>query len=241
MSNDLSDFTAQIADSVDSFVLAVREVAAGESPEVAVPMLLLQVSQLLLAGGRLGAIADVVPDERFEPDTGFDPDVQAVRACLANVLEPIDDYVEVFDPCDRSPELVESRLSDDLANVLAELMHGLAHYRAGRWREALWWWQFSYLSHWGTLASAALRALQSVVLHARLADGHGPDGHGPDGHGPDGHDTDGSDGGGGADGVRRSQRLLVGSGVPPQQGVSAQPQPGRVGTARGAGPHPARR
>ena len=34
--------------------------------------------------------------------------------------------------------------------------------------EALWWWQFSYLSTWGQGASGALRALQSLVAHVRL-------------------------------------------------------------------------
>ncbi|MDP9397582.1 MAG: DUF5063 domain-containing protein [Actinomycetota bacterium] len=168
MSDDLTDFTGEIADQVESFVVAVREIAAGHDPEHAVSLLLLQVSQLLLAGGRLGAINDVVPEERFEPDTEFDSDVEGVRLSLANLLAPIDEYVEVFDPYAAEPELVENRLSDDLANVLSDLIHGLAHYRAGRAGEALWWWQFSYLANWGATASAALRALQSVVLHARL-------------------------------------------------------------------------
>jgi hypothetical protein len=34
--------------------------------------------------------------------------------------------------------------------------------------EALWWWQFSYVSTWGNEASGVLRALQSVVAHDRL-------------------------------------------------------------------------
>ena len=60
------------------------------------------------------------------------------------------------------------RISDDLADVVTDLRHGLAHYRAGRVSEALWWWQFSYLSNWGPTASASLRALQSLVAHVRL-------------------------------------------------------------------------
>ena len=32
----------------------------------------------------------------------------------------------------------------------------------------MWWWQYSYVATWGTMASAALRALQSVVAHDRL-------------------------------------------------------------------------
>ena len=166
--DDLTDFTVEIADQVETFVLAVREIAAAEDPDYAVSLLLLQVSQLLLAGGRLGAISDVVPDERFEPDTGFDPDVEGIRTSLANLLEPIDEYAALFDPYALEPELFTSRLSDDIADVMSDLLHGLAHFRAGRSTEALWWWQFSYLSNWGSTASSVLRALHSVVSHVRL-------------------------------------------------------------------------
>ena len=168
MSEDLSDFTAEIADQVESFVVAVREVATGANPSTAVSLLLLEVSQLALAGGRLGAIQDVVPDERFEPDTGQDPDVEGVRHALAVLLEPIDEFTEVFDPYAQPAELVVSRLSDDIADIVTDLSHGLAHYKAGRADEALWWWQFSYLSNWGATAGSVMRALQSVVSHVRL-------------------------------------------------------------------------
>jgi Domain of unknown function (DUF5063) len=168
MSDDLSEFTADIAAQVESFIIAVTEVARGDDPDRAVSMLLLEVSQLLLAGGRLGAIVDVIPDERFEPDAGPDPDVDALREALDKLLDPIDTYTEVFDPYDATVEPVRCSLSDDLADVVADLAHGLQHYRAGRLTEALWWWQFSYLSNWGATASAALRALQSVVAHVRL-------------------------------------------------------------------------
>jgi len=166
--DDLSDFTVEIADQVESFVVAVREIAAGEDPDYAISLLLLEVSQVLLAGGRLGAISDVVPDERFEPDAGFDADVEGVRTSLANMLEPIDEHAALFDPYASVPELFTSRLSDDIADVMSDLLHGLQHYRAGRAAEALWWWQFSYLSNWGSTGSSALRALHSVVSHVRL-------------------------------------------------------------------------
>ena len=166
-SDGLEEFAADIADQIQSFVLAVTEVAKAESPDQAVSLLLLEVSQLMLAGGRLGAIVDVVPDDRFEPDAGYDPDVDALREKLAVLLEPIDTYTEVFDPFGAA-EVETFRLSDDLAAIVTDLVHGVAHYRDGRWAEALWWWQFSYLSHWGTQAGAALRALHAVVAHVRL-------------------------------------------------------------------------
>ncbi|MFC9455793.1 DUF5063 domain-containing protein [Streptomyces sp. NPDC056637] len=162
------DFAVQISDQIESFLVAVAEVAKGDEPDSAVPFLLLEVSQLLLAGGRLGAHEDIVPDERYEPDLGPEPDVDDLRQKLATLLEPIDVYSEVFDPYEPRKAPVACRISDDLADVMADLRHGMAHYRSGRTTEALWWWQFSYFSNWGSTASGALRALQSLVAHVRL-------------------------------------------------------------------------
>jgi hypothetical protein len=166
--DDPDDFAVQISDQIESFLVAVAEVAKGDEPDSAVPFLLLEVSQLLLAGGRLGAHEDIVPDERYEPDLGPEPDVDDLRQKLAALLAPIDVYSEVFDPYEPRKAPVACRISDDLADVMADLRHGMAHYRAGRTTEALWWWQFSYFSNWGSTASGALRALQSLVAHVRL-------------------------------------------------------------------------
>jgi hypothetical protein len=157
----------ETASDAQAFLDSVTEVAAGSSPDIAIPVLLLALSQSLLAGARLGAITDVVPSERFEPDAGPDPDVDPVRAGLANLFEGLDEYADVVDPL-TSGEVVRGSLSDDLADVAADLAHGLRHYRAGRVDEALWWWQFSYLSTWGVRATAALRVLQSMIGHLRL-------------------------------------------------------------------------
>ncbi|MEV8018806.1 DUF5063 domain-containing protein [Streptomyces sp. NPDC086554] len=165
---DPDSFAVQISDQIESFIVAVTEVAKGDEPDSAVPFLLLEVSQLLLAGGRLGAHEDIVPEERYEPDLGPERDVDDLRERLALLLEPVDVYSEVFDPYEPRKAPVAARISDDLADVVADLSHGLAHYRAGRTTEALWWWQFSYFSNWGSTASAALRALQSLVAHVRL-------------------------------------------------------------------------
>ncbi|AJC56974.1 DUF5063 domain-containing protein [Streptomyces noursei] len=162
------DFAVSISDSIESFIVAVTEVAKGDEPDSAVPFLLLEISQLLLTGGRLGAHEDIVPDERYEPDTGPEPDVDELRERFARLLDPVDVYSEVFDPYVPRSEPVASRISDDLADIITDLRHGLAHYREGRVTEALWWWQFSYLANWGPTASAALRALQSLVAHVRL-------------------------------------------------------------------------
>jgi hypothetical protein len=160
----LADESAQDA---QTYLDAVTEVASGSSPDTAIPVMLLAVSQLLLAGARLGAITDVVPSERFEPDAGPDTDVDPLRTGLANMLDGLDEYADIVDPL-TSGEVVRGALSDDLADVAADLEHGLRHYRDGRIDEALWWWQFSYLSTWGVRATSALRVLQSMLGHLRL-------------------------------------------------------------------------
>ena len=164
---DLADLSDHMAGAAAQFVRTIEAVATADQPDEVVSILLLELSSLLAAGAPLGAIEDVVPNERFEPDAGAEPDIDRLRNTLHELLGPVDDYVEVFDPY-AGPEVMGARLSDDLSQVTSDLLHGLAHHAAGRPIEALWWWQFSYLSTWGQAASAALRALQSLVAHVRL-------------------------------------------------------------------------
>lgn len=166
--DEITQFAAEIADQIESFLVAIREIARGADPGSSLSLLLLEVSQLALAGGRLGAIADVVPEERFEPDAGPDADVDELRERLAALLEPVDGYVEVIDPVDPARGVIGFRISDDLASIASDLLHGLSHYRDGQISEALWWWQFSYLSSWGSTSGATLRALHSLIAHTRL-------------------------------------------------------------------------
>jgi hypothetical protein len=168
LTSEYEDLAQAIADQSATFLLALREIALEGDRSTAVPLLLLEVSQLLFAGARLGVQVDFVPREEFEPDAGPDPDLDLMRERLAVLLEGVDDFTEVFDPYIDPPELVSSRLSDDLADIASSVAHGLQHYRAGSTEEALWWWQFSYVSSWGAEASASLRALQSVIAHDRL-------------------------------------------------------------------------
>ena len=122
----------QIAANVKNFIDGVDALARAGGDET-VPMLLLEVSQIL----------------------------------LARRLAAVDEYAEVFDPY-KDTSCLRFRISDDVAAVAADLIHGLRHYQAGRSLEALWWWQYSYFNHWGTHGGAALRALHAVVAHASL-------------------------------------------------------------------------
>jgi hypothetical protein len=137
--------------NVKNFIDGVEALAQSGGDET-VPLLLLEVSQILLAGAQLGASSDVILPGNWEPEVGDDPDLDALRTGLAGRLSAVDEYAEVF----------------DIAAVVADLIHGLKHYQAGRSLEALWWWQYSYFNHWGTHGGAALRALHAVVAHASL-------------------------------------------------------------------------
>ena len=159
----------RIAGNARDFLDGLTAVARGEGADDTVSLLLLETAQMMLAGAQLGASQDVILPGNWEPDVGADPDVDldALRTGLAGRLAGFDDYAEIFDPF-ADTQATPFRLSDDLAAVAADLIHGLKHHEAGRVAEAIWWWQFSYVNHWGTHCGAALRALHSVVAHSRL-------------------------------------------------------------------------
>ncbi|MCH8611686.1 DUF5063 domain-containing protein [Arsenicicoccus dermatophilus] len=167
MTDDLAGVERQTAADVRAFCDMVTDVARGDAPDSAIPFLLLGLSQILMTGARLGAIQDVLPAEKFEADPGEDADLDPIRAGLATLFDGLDDYADVVDPV-TSGELASGSLSNDLATICVDLVHGLRHHDAGRLTEALWWWQFSYLSSWGDRAAAALRVLQSILAHIRL-------------------------------------------------------------------------
>ncbi|MFN8195445.1 MAG: DUF5063 domain-containing protein [Nocardioidaceae bacterium] len=164
--SETEDFAQQIADQVESFLLALREIAREADGGRAISLLLLEVSQVLLAGARLGAQTDFTPEEEYQPDVGPDLDLDELRLRLASIFDNVDTYSFVFDPY--APEEIESQLSDDLTSMAADLGNGLRHFRAGNVEEALWWWQFSYVSSWGNLGGAVLNALLSIIAHDRL-------------------------------------------------------------------------
>ncbi len=166
-STDLSSLAELVARESRGFLSTVTEVAAGANPEAAIPLLLLAVSDILGAGARLGAMVDIVPAERFEPDLGPDADLDPLRAALENAFDGLDDYSEVVDPV-LGAEVEMSTISGDVVLVAGALAQGLRHFEAGQELEALWWWQFSYLSAWGERATNVLRVLLSVLGHLRL-------------------------------------------------------------------------
>ncbi len=167
MPEDLTALAEDCAQEAQAFLDTITEVASGSAPDAAIPMSLLAVSQVLLMGARLGAIQDIVLEDQFEADPGPEPEVDPLLSGLANLFEGVDDYAHLVDPL-VDLELVRGALSNDLVEIASALSHGLRHHHAGRLSEALWWWQFSYLSDWGDCGSRALRVLQSLLSHVRL-------------------------------------------------------------------------
>lgn len=163
---DLEELAQQFAHGAESFLVALQAMSREENAGSVVPLLLVEVSQILFAGARLGAQRDFTPRNEYQPDIGPEPDLDAMRLRLARLLDSVDIYTYNFDPY--VPDLVRAQLSDDLTSIATDLATGLRHFRSGDIAEALWWWQFSYVATWGSNASAVLRALQSVVAHDRL-------------------------------------------------------------------------
>ena len=125
---ETEEFAQQIADQVESFLIAVRAIARGEATGgEAISMLLLVVSQVLLAGGRLGVQADFQPADEYEPDPGPDPDLDAMRHRLGVLFEDFDAFTVVFDPYDPVPQLVPELLSDELVGNRERLGRWLGH------------------------------------------------------------------------------------------------------------------
>ncbi|GAA2258585.1 DUF5063 domain-containing protein [Actinomadura sp. NPDC048955] len=165
---DWDALAERVACHVDNYLDGLEAVARGDGGTHTIPLLLLEVSQVILAGAQLGASADVILPDNWEPEVGDDPDLDSIRQGLAERLQSMDEYVEVFDPY-KDTEPTSYRLSDDLVDVASDLVHGLRHYNQDRPLEALWWWQYSYFNHWGNHAGAALRALHAYVSNARLS------------------------------------------------------------------------
>jgi len=164
--SEFEDFGQQIADACEAFLLGLQAIASEDDGGAAVPLLLLEVSQLLLAGARLGAQQDFEPQSQYQPDVGPDPDLDRMRMRLAAKLGELDTYAHNIEPYD--PDTVPSLISDDLTLIATDIANGLRHFRAGNVEEALWWWQFSYLASWGNNACGVLTALHSIVAHSRL-------------------------------------------------------------------------
>ena len=163
--DDLAVLAEATALAASGYLDGVTSVARGDAPATALPVLLLAVSEVSVAGARLGALADV--ETGGAPGAApQDEDLTGLREALAAVLAGVDEYTDLLDPL-TSREVVPGRLSDDLAEVAGALVAGLRAHADGRADDALAAWQSSYLAGWGARAASALRVLQSLLAHVR--------------------------------------------------------------------------
>ena len=88
----------QIARNAQDYLDGMAALAGGEGGEESVPLMLLEVAQIMLAGAKLGASKDVILPGNWEPDVGADPDLDLLRTGLAARLLDCDEYAELFDP-----------------------------------------------------------------------------------------------------------------------------------------------
>ena len=76
----------RVAAQARDFLDGVGALANGQGGDEIVPLLLLEVSQILLAGAQLGASQDVIPPGNWEPDVGADPDLGGRRQAGGRVV-----------------------------------------------------------------------------------------------------------------------------------------------------------
>jgi hypothetical protein len=74
ITSDTEDFAQSVADSFSSFLLALREIAKEGNVGRSISLLLLEISQISLAGARLGAQRDFEPRQEYQPDVGPESD-----------------------------------------------------------------------------------------------------------------------------------------------------------------------
>lgn len=89
---------------------------------------------------------------------------RTIRRTLAGLLGERRHYREVFDAYNFEDDPVIGDLADDLASVHRELWDGLRLWDAGRRRDAVWEWRFSFEAHWSEHATSALRAIRTLAF-----------------------------------------------------------------------------
>jgi hypothetical protein len=131
------------------------------------------ISELHAVLAELQAAAVRLPGRFQEDELSVDnPDVdhQVARSkaeVVAKML-PFNAYSTVFDALNETDRgSIMTTIEDDLGDIYADLMDGLAPYDAGRFTDAVWQWRFLYWAHWGRHAAHA-----QTAIYAYLADGN---------------------------------------------------------------------
>src|SRR3954449_10540525 len=97
MSDD-TQLAQDVALDARSFLETLDAVASGEAGSQAISLLLLDVAHICVSGAQLGAMTDIILESNVEPMVPSAPDIDALRVRLAEELDPVNEYTEVFDP-----------------------------------------------------------------------------------------------------------------------------------------------
>jgi hypothetical protein len=73
-----------------------------------------------------------------------------------------DSYSEIFDPV-HEDEIVVGSLSDDLADIFADLKGPMISYESGEKADAIWQWKFNIKTHCGDHLVDSLRVMHRLV------------------------------------------------------------------------------
>ena len=154
--------------------------ATSETPELMpLPITLAhRLAQRLSAVRKEGTVPYLRPDGKTQVTIEYDGDrgVRLDTVVVSSQHAPDIDLKELLAPDVKEhvvdpvlgPDVEQYTVSGELVAIAGALAQGLRHYELGRALEALWWWQFSYLSDWGGRATSALGIVQSILAHLRL-------------------------------------------------------------------------
>lgn len=154
---------------VESFVVTAREFCAvvegldGEWEPTALAQAIVPVLAGLVAAGcalpRVEATSTSVP-EFVDRDRWFQR-----YELLGTVLGRSDIYWSNLDVVDAAGAQVSAgSLADDLTDIWRDLRHGLDALDTGSdWRDVVFEWRLSYITHWGRHAVEALRPLHAAL------------------------------------------------------------------------------
>jgi Domain of unknown function (DUF5063) len=121
---------------------------------------------------RLYAAALLLPDIGWDaPDCEGRHTMSTLGRDLRAKFGALDHYRELFDPyASESEEPVIGSLSNDIADIYAELANGITCWDAGNHDGALWAWRFGFQMHWGKHLTSALRALYAWTVRPSIGE-----------------------------------------------------------------------
>ena len=99
-----------------------------------------------------------------DPSTD-EPEIYDGASMMGIILEKIgkyDNYSEIFDPIFEN-EMVVGSLSDDLADIYADLKGPMISFESGRENDAIWQWKFNVKTHCGDHLVDSLRVIHRLV------------------------------------------------------------------------------